>query len=350
VIGFNNYSPRKEYDPLQKGIIFLLAERLGREEKLEVLERDHLKKILAEQAAADLSGDKGLSFKIIPADLLVTGCFTFNEETFRVDARVINVHTTEIERAFHHRAEPGEVLSAVTGTIEKIARSLSGNKAADKPAAGLYPRTREAILYFSRGADFYDRGEYEKAAASINRALSVDPDYIFGRWEVARIYEERLGKYGRALESYARVLADSPDEETREKTLLRLAMINYRYRKDFKKAIEYFTRLDSEFPDSVYNDIVLYSLGHCYQRLGKYDQALNCYRRDIEDNPYSPLRGNLLLRAGQCCYRSGDYPGARQFLEKARDLYGETVFKDEPGRDQITIEEATAPYLSRLTR
>ncbi len=348
VIGFNNYSSAKEYDPLQKGIIYLMEERLGREQNLKVVERDQLKGILAEHALSVLSGENGLAFNLIPADLLVAGCFTFHDHTFRIDSRIINVHTTEIERAFHYQAGPDEVLDTSIKMIEDIAQALSESRKGEKPAAAIYPHSEEALLYFARGADLYDQGEYAGAVENINRALSVDPEYIFGRWEVARIYEERLGRYDKALEAYQKVLEQSGDETIKEKALLRLAMINYRYRKDYKQAVEYFSQFLNEFPDSEFNDVILYSLGHANQQLGKYEQALEYYHRDIEDNPFSPLQGNLLLRAGQCYYLTGDHINARKCLEKACSRYGDEIFQAEKDKKEITVKEAAGEYLSHL--
>lgn len=348
VIGFNNYSSRKEYDPLQKGIIYLMEERLSREPDLKVLERDQLKKVLSEHALAVLSGDDGIAFNFIPADFLVAGCFTFSDRTFRIDSRIINVHTTEIESAFHYEAGRDNVLNTSIKMIEDIALGLSQSKKKGATAENLYPHSKEALFYYARGVDLYDRGEYLLAIDNINRALIVDPEYTFGQWEIGRIYEEYLGRYDKALEAYKKVLEQPCGKTIKEKTLLRLAMINYHYINNYRKAIEFLSQFLAEFPDSTYNDIIFYSLGHSYQQMEKYTQALEFYNQGLEDNAYSPLRGSFLVRAGQCYYFSGDHINARKYLEKALNCYSTAIFKAEKGKKITTVKEAVAQYICRL--
>ncbi len=348
VIGFNNYSSLKEYDSLQKGIIYLMEERLSREPDLKVVDRDQLKTILSEHELTALSGDSGINFNFIPADLLVEGCYTFSDGEFIIYSRIINIHTTQIERAFSYESNPDQILNTSIEIIEDIARVLSRSRKKGEAARDIYPPSKEAFFYYARGADLYSRGEYAEAIAYINRALTVNPEYVFGQWEVARIYEEYLGRYHKALEAYKKVLEQPCGETIREKALLRLAMINYHHLENYPGAVEYFTKFQEEFPDSVFSDIILYSLGHSYQRMGKYEKALKYYQRGMEGSSFSPLRGSFLVRIGQCHYLSGDQTKARKNLEKAIDCCGTAIFQSEKNRKEITVKEEATRYITQL--
>ena len=232
--------------------------------------------------------------------------------------------------------------------IEDIARVLSRSREKGEAARDIYPPSKEAFFYYARGADLYSRGEYAEAIAYINRALTVNPEYVFGQWEVARIYEEYLGRYHKALEAYKKVLEQPCGETIREKALLRLAMINYHHLENYPGAVEYFTKFQEEFPDSVFSDIILYSLGHSYQRMGKYEKALKYYQRGMEGSSFSPLRGSFLVRIGQCHYLSGDQTKARKNLEKAIDCCGTAIFQSEKNREEITVKEEATRYITQL--
>ncbi|MCX6347990.1 MAG: tetratricopeptide repeat protein [Candidatus Aureabacteria bacterium] len=350
VIGFNNYSSLTEYDSLQKGIVYLLEERLSRNPGLQVVERDDLKKILKElQLQKDFSGGAPL-YNLASADLLVAGCFTWYDRTFRLDARIINVGMTKIERAFHRESNRSGVVSATRDLIESIGACLTGGGAKREEAGDIYPATPEALLHYSRGVELYDQGEYLAAVECINRALSVDPGYTFGRWEAGRIYEEYLHLYDRAIRAYAAVLESKPPGALREKCLLRLGMINYNYLQNYPRAIEYLSRFLREFPDSLYRDVILYSLGHSQQTLGRCDQALALYQRALADASFSPLRGSFLVRAAQCAESLGDPVAARRYLETAIRENGDDVLRAETGAKEVTVKEEAGPLLSRLDR
>ncbi len=348
VIGFNNYSSRSEYDPLQKGIVFLFEERLRRNPALEILEREKLKEIFRELDLGGALGGEKPGFCPAAADLLVSGYFAFAGNEFLLAARVIEVPSTRIAGFFRRRAPEGRVAETVRDLVEEVGESLSGLRSGEDLAAGIYPATSEALLYYARGAELYDRGEYLAAVENINRAVSVDPGYVFGSWEAARIYEENLGLYDRAAEAYEKVLAGRPDRVIREKTMLRLGMLFYRRLRDFSAAARYFERFLEEFPDSDYRDAVLNALGAVWQQRGEYAQAREIYRQALESPGFNPLRGSLLVRAGQCSYQLEEFDRAREYFRLARDEHGGDIYRSEAGAREVTVGEEARKYLSRL--
>ncbi len=347
VTGFNNYSSRTGYDPLQKGIIYLIEERLGRNPGLEVLEREKLGEISREVTRTGALGSVRPDLCLPSADLLVSGCFTFIGNEFIFLARVIEVPSTRIAAVLFRRGPGAEVAATVRGAVEEIGRRLAGGEA-DAAAASIYPATSEALLYYARGAEFYDRGEYLPAIENFNRAVSVDPGYTFGTYQAGRIYEEYLNLPGRAAGAYRQVLAGGGGPALREETLLRLGMLSLIRLDDPQGAIGYFEEFLEEFPDSAYRDAVLGALGDAGQKSGEYARALKAYRRALDSPGFNPLRGSLLVRAGQCLYQLEDYPRARECFQQARDGHGGEIYRSEIGTLTVTVGEEAERYLSRL--
>ena len=347
VTGFNNYSSRTEYDPLQKGIIYLLEERLGRNPLLQVLERDKLKEISREVMLTGTLGGARPDLSLPSADLLVSGCFAFVGKEFLLLARVIEVPSTRIAAVFFRRGPVSAVAATVREAVEEIGDRLAGGRAESAPAA-IYPATSEALLYYARGAELYDRGEYLPAIENFNRAVAVDPGYTFGSYQAGRIYEEYLNLPGRAAGAYRQVLAGAGGPELREKTLLRLGMLSWIRLDDPEGAIGYFEEFLDEFTDSAYRDVVLSALGDACRERGEYVRALEVYRRALDSPGFNPLRGSLLLRAGQCLDRLEDYPDARKYFQEARDGHGDEIHRSEAGARPVTVGEEAERYLSRL--
>lgn len=347
VTGFNNYSPRTEYDPLQKGIIYLIEERLGRNPALEVLEREKLKEISREVSLAGSLGAGRPELRLPSADLLVSGCFTLAGGDFLLVARVIEVPSTRIAGVFSRRVPVSNVAAAVREVVEEIGERLSGGRAVKDPAA-IYPATAEALLYSARGVELYDRGEYLPAVEEFNRAVAVDPGYIFGAYQAGRIYDEYLKLPGRAAAAYRQVLAGAADAELREETLLRLGMLVFRRLDDPAGAAGYFEEFLEEFPVSSHRDVVLHALGDACQRQGEYGKALEVYRRALDGPGFNPLRGSLLVRASECLCRLDRCTEAGEYFRRARDDHGGEIYRSEAGARPVTVGEVADSYLSRL--
>ncbi len=349
---FNNYGGDENFDPLQKGIIYLAAENLARVQGVSVIEREELVKVLDEKRMGSFSHDFE-PFELLSADLVVTGCMSATPRTFRLDARIIDVRTSEIVASFYSEAARNDILPVITDVMEMIARELSRDSrsaATDKfdtdrtERVVSFPSSQEALLHYARGAQFYDRGDYLASIESIERALTVDPDFTFGRWEAGRIYEKYLGRHEKAAEAYRMVLADDPDSALREKTLMRLGMLCYRRLGRPGDAAVFLSRLLRDFPETIYGDLAGYALGHSLQQTGEYRLAVAAYEKALAYAAYSPLKGSLLIRRGQCLLELEEFEKARQSFETAISGHGSEIFQASTEQGQTTIREEASRW------
>lgn len=184
VLYFENLSPTRELDPLQKGIAQMLTTDLAKAKKLKVVERLKLQKLLEELKF----GTTGLVDartaprigKLIRARKLIKGGFTeLTDENLRIDASLAETATTEISD-----------VKQVTGklnTIFRLEKQLAF-EVIDELGIVLTQEEREAIqkiptesllafIAYSKGLDYEDRGLYDQAKAEYQKAVSLDSNF-----------------------------------------------------------------------------------------------------------------------------------------------------------------------------
>ncbi len=64
--------------------------------------------------------------------------------------------------------------------------------------------------HYNRGNAYYRQGEYEKAIASYQKAISINPDYAFAHNNLGSTYYKQ-GKYDLAIASYQTVIGINPN-------------------------------------------------------------------------------------------------------------------------------------------
>jgi len=177
---FDNNSSDESFDPLGRGLAAMLITDLSNIDGLALVERTRVSEIMAEielqkspwidpSTAAEMG--RGLG-----AEYVLTGAFAAIEPTMRIDARVVSVRDGTIL----HSTE-------VTGPVEEfflLEKELAGSivegmqvetSARENARMGrVATESFDAFLTWSRGLDALDRGELEKARASLQAALDHD--------------------------------------------------------------------------------------------------------------------------------------------------------------------------------
>lgn len=136
-------------------------------------------------------------------------------------------------------------------------------------------------LYFNMMAHQYENvGEYEKAEASYEKAYEANPDYKKGLIEYAH-FLFKFKKYGKSLK-----LSESIEND--EKFRFDYYLIKgkaYMGMGDYSKAIENLYK-----GNEIYNSDIslLNSLGFCYYKTGKRENALNALKASLSLNSKQP--------------------------------------------------------------
>jgi len=187
VLPFDNggsYGQGKEdFDALQKGIAGMLISELAQNPAARVVEREEIQKLVEEQnlgASGRVDPQTAAKIgKLVGAKYVVLGSFIDFYGDFRVDARLVNVETSEIVKVETDRAQRDHLYDIIKSVATDLMKDASlpplAKPAADQRMSRQVPT--EALTYYSRALLYQDRGERDKAVEMYQRAITVFPEY-----------------------------------------------------------------------------------------------------------------------------------------------------------------------------
>lgn len=82
---------------------------------------------------------------------------------------------------------------------------------------------------------------------------------------------------------------------------------------NYTRSIDLYQRLLRSYPGSEVEDVALYSLGYCLDKMGDPRGAVNCYRRLLDEHPNSPLAPETHIRAGDFYFDGFQFDSARVY-------------------------------------
>jgi TolB-like protein len=190
VLPFENggsYGQDKEnFDALQKGIPAMLISELQNNPGARLVDRDQIQQMLGEQnlgkeGRVDAATAAKVG-KLVGARYMITGTFTDFYGKFRIDARIVNVETSEIIKVVTNDPKlqkRDELFRIIESVAEKL---MAETKLPPLPAEiSQAMKAREvptdALTYYSRALLYQDRGDKAKAEEYYKKALDVFPDY-----------------------------------------------------------------------------------------------------------------------------------------------------------------------------
>lgn len=190
VLPFENggsYGQDKEnFDALQRGIAGMLISELSRNPAARVVERENVQRLVDEQnLGADGRVDAATAAKIgkiVGARYMIMGGFVDLYGRFRVDARIVDVETSEVIKVVRSdpKLEKRETLFQLLQNLSESLMSGTNLPALSADARGA-ARARsvptEALTLYSRALLYQDRGDNTRAADYYRRALEVFPQY-----------------------------------------------------------------------------------------------------------------------------------------------------------------------------
>jgi len=197
VLPFDNggsYGQDKEnFDALQKGIAGMLISELAANPAARVVEREEIEKLLAEQnlgtsgkVAPETAAKIG---KLVGARYVITGSFIDFYGDFRLDARLVNVETSEIIKVESDRMQRDQLFDIIRTVGARLMKDANlpplPRQAADPRSSREIPT--EALTFYSKALLYQDRGQKDKAVEMYQRALAVFPEYTEAREGLQRV-------------------------------------------------------------------------------------------------------------------------------------------------------------------
>ena len=126
---FDNTSGSEHYTPLSKGLSDMLITDLSNIESVRIVEREKLESLLKEiELGSSKFMDPTTAQKLgkgLGADHMLTGSFLIMGETMRIDARIVDVGTGEIEMAEEITGEKNTFFDLEKKLVDKLIISLN---------------------------------------------------------------------------------------------------------------------------------------------------------------------------------------------------------------------------------
>jgi curli biogenesis system outer membrane secretion channel CsgG len=191
----------EELAPLSKGIADMLITQLAGNPGIRVVERDQLEKLLQEQNISS-SGrvDKETAVqvgKILGAHHMIFGGFVTDPKgRMRLDARAVNVETSQIE---HVESVPGKI-DDLMDMIDRLAGKMNSGMKLPEIAKTVRDASSEsarkvpfqAVMLYSRALAAQDKGDRAEAVTLFRASLDKFPEYGPAKKALARL-ETRPG-------------------------------------------------------------------------------------------------------------------------------------------------------------
>jgi TolB-like protein len=182
-----SYGQDKEnFDALERGIAGMLISELSRNPAARLVERENIQRLVDEQnLGADGRVDAATAAKIgkiVGARYMIMGGFVDLYGRFRVDARIVDVETSEVIKVVRSdpKLEKRETMFQLLQSLSEALMAETKLPALSSEARGA-ARARtvptEALTLYSRALLYQDRGDNTRAADYYRRALEVFPQY-----------------------------------------------------------------------------------------------------------------------------------------------------------------------------
>src|SRR6266542_41251 len=175
------------------GIAVLLISELSANPAARVVEREEIQKLLEEQnLGASGRVDPQTAAKVgrlVGARYVVLGTFIDFYGDFRVDARLVNVETSEIVKVEKDQAQRDHLFQIIQNVAARLMKDANlpplPKQASDQRLSRQIPT--EALTYYSRALLYQDRGQRDKATEMYQKALAVFPEYTEAQQGLQRV-------------------------------------------------------------------------------------------------------------------------------------------------------------------
>jgi Flp pilus assembly protein TadD/peroxiredoxin len=213
--------------------------------------------------------------------------------------------------------------------VEQDARQIPQTVAARLAKALPFPGVTEATEfprnYLSYGSVFFQRGYYDQAGASFQRALADDPESAEALYGLGSVYlnQQKTAEARAAFERAVKLRASYPD--TLANAWNNLGLLDARAGRT-EQAIGFFQQALQLSPDHV---VALENLGSAYRQLKQWDDARKAFEQALAVSPSDPEANfGLGMVYAQTAASNDDTARAEQHLLRAlqsRPAYPEAL-------------------------
>ncbi len=211
-----------------------------------------------------------------------------------------------------------------------------------KPADHSAARSQDVNLYFKSGANYYYKGEYDKALSDFNKAIELDPDDYSAYCNRGSVYE-RKGEYARALSDYNKAVELNP----KDPVIYFYRGLIYESKGEFDGAINDLNKAIELNPEYyfAYNH-----RGRAFYNKGEYDKAISDFTKTIGSGFEDPT---TYYNRGQAYKKKNDKDKALSDFNKAIEVDQDKLLDKKAGGDPdkaIVTEREPFNIMARTNR
>jgi len=311
VMSFENLTGDPLQDHLRQLLQNLLIMDLEQSRYLRLVSRERLLQCLKDLQADNAQVfDSGILDRIASqqnVDFFLLGSFMMSGQGYRIDARVIDGRTHEtINSSPFEVGARGEIqercddISLWTKNQLGLTRSELA-KDSDEDLKKYTSPSIDAVILFSRGLDFYDKGDLKQSTESYRQAIALDENFAmaYARLGMNSCYEGRFEEANRHIQKAMSLRANLTH---REQKLIEGDFYNV-LEGDSPRAIQTYQSLLLLYPN---DEMAIEHLGAIYRNIEEWDKAAECFERLQVINPTRIVARNLSF----ICQAKGQYEKA----------------------------------------
>ncbi len=190
----------EDFQALEVGLQQMLIGDMAGNSGMRLVERGRLQELLQEQdlgAAGRVDANTAAQIgRLIGARYMIMGSFVDWYGDFRLDARVVDVETSEIIKTDRARGSRealfdilGELADNIPSGLELPALSARDRQVQQENRERLGQANPDAVRAYMRGLLYQDRGDNERAAELFSQAIAAFPEYNEAREALNQVSE-----------------------------------------------------------------------------------------------------------------------------------------------------------------
>jgi TolB-like protein len=216
VLYFDNDTGAAQYDALKKGMADMLVTDLAAVTGVQVVERDRLEAILAEQKlqrskAFDPTTAVKLG-KLLGAQYAVSGAFLKVEGTLRLDVRLVDIATGKVLATTQVAGAATQLFELEQQLVQKLLERIDAKLKPAQPVSGA--KSVSELASFGAALDLADSGRLDEAQRAMGALVRDSPDFALAKKRYAELIKrlrEAQKRHGSQLQGVEATLQQHID-------------------------------------------------------------------------------------------------------------------------------------------
>ena len=188
ILDFMNRSidDKEKYDPLEQGFADLIIHQMIGATGLKVIERERIHWIMNEIGMENEPGkfDTETAVRVgkqLGVHTILLGSFIKFKDDMWLGARLVKIETSEILLTEDMKGEAKKFFELSQKLAVKISERINVDLSKKKIGENTETQSLDAMLSYSEGLDYLEKGDYQRAYQKFQKALEYDPGYIKAR-------------------------------------------------------------------------------------------------------------------------------------------------------------------------